>query len=317
MDDLEKQLMDLSGIKEPEPTPAPKPPSVVKDVEYGHVSHIPPVRTFSTDLADAVRTHGGSVVRVAIAEEEKHRREYEDTSIKSKKNITFVVVSIILLVAGVGAVVWAYTHRQQALTVAPLVVVTPESLVAADLHETIDITGMQTVDLYGAIRKIADEPRTQEGQIANIALVKSTGPTPTRPNIGEVFSALGTHAPDELVRALKPDFMLGTYLYANQNNLFLVIHGSAHDYVLSGMLKWEPYLFSDMVPLFAIDTHTMTRSQIETMTFVPSIIANQDARAALGADGKPLLYYAFLNQNTVIIATDSKTLIQAIAKFKR
>lgn len=316
MDDLEKQLMDLSGIKEPEQAAAPKPPSVVKDVEYGHVSHIPPVRTFSTDLADAVRTHGGSVVRVAIAEEEKHRREYEDTSIKSKKNIALIAVSGILIAAGVGAVIWAYTHKQAASVAAPVAVVAPESLVAADLHETIDITGMQTVDLYGAIRKIVDEPRIQEGQIANIVLVKSAGTTPTRPNIGEVLAALGTHAPDELVRALKPDFMLGTYLYNNQDNLFLVIHGSAHDYLLSGMLKWEPYLFSDMVPLFAIDTHMMTRSQIETMTFVPSVIANQDARAALDADGKPLLYYAFLNPNTIIIATDSKTLIQAIAKFK-
>lgn len=316
MDDLEKQLMDLSGIKEPEQTAAPKLPSVLKDADYGHASHIAPVRTFSTDLADAVRTHGGSVVRVAIAEEEKHRREYEDTSIKSKKNITLIVVSIILLAAGAAAVAWAYWHKEQASVVAPVVTAAPESLVASDLYETIDSTGMQAVDLYGAIRKIVDEPRIQEGQIANIVIVKSVGNAPTRPGISEFLTALGTHAPDELVRALKTDFMLGTYLYGGRDNLFLVVHGTAHDYLLSGMLKWEPYLFADMVSLFAIDTHTLTKNQIETMTFAPAIIANQDARAALGADGKPLLYYAFLNQNTIIIATDSKTLIQAIAKFK-
>lgn len=316
MDDLEKQLMDLSGIKEPEKPVVPPQPSVLKDADYGHAAHIPPVRTFTTDLADAVRTHGGSVVRVAIAEEEKRRRDYEEHSIKSKKNMALVGAGIVLLVAGAIAMFVSYRHRQEASVVVPVVTVAPESLVSADVHEKIDATGMQAVDLYGAIRRVVDEPHLQEGQIANIVIIKSLNGTQSRPGIGEFLAALGTHAPDELVRALKAEYMLGTYLYDGKDNLFLVMRGSAHDYVVAGMLKWEPYLFADMAPLFAVDTHTLTKAQIDGMTFKPAVIANQDARAAFGPDGTPLLYYAFLDQNTVIIATDSKTLIQAIAKFK-
>ena len=75
-------------MKEPDPSAAPpQTPSVVEGTDYGSAerSHIAPVRTFNSDLAEAVREHRGSVVRVAIAEEEAHRREYEEASIKIQR----------------------------------------------------------------------------------------------------------------------------------------------------------------------------------------------------------------------------------------
>ena len=58
------------------------------------------------------------------------------------------------------------------------------------------------------------------------------------------------NVPGDLSTALSPQYMLGVYNYTN-NNPFLIIQGTAHDYLLSGMLEWEPeILFNDMVPLF-------------------------------------------------------------------
>ena len=317
MDPLEKQLMDLSGIKEPEKPAVPAAPSVVEGTDYGSAqrSHIAPVRTFSTDLAEAVREHGGSVVRVAIEEEEAHRRDYEEASIKSRKNMAFVIIGTLLVIGGIVAVVWGIKHKEAATVVVPVVNVVPTSIIASDAAKTIDITGMPVGEIVAAIQKQVANPSIQSGQIENIILTSTSGSIAGRPTASDFLSTLGTHAPSSFLLALSNDYMLGTYLNGTQDNLFLVVHGTSHDFLLSGMLAWEPWLFNDLVPLFGINTSSLTKAQLQNMTFNDTVIGNHDARAVLAADGSPILYYSFLDQDTILFATDPKTLNQAVSKF--
>ena len=66
-----------------------------------------------------------------------------------------------------------------------------------------------------------------------------------------------------------------------------MIHGTANDYLVAGMLAWEPWTFNDLAPLFHIDTSGLTKAQLQNMTFTETVIGNLDARAVLDANGDP------------------------------
>ncbi len=279
-----------------------------------HKPHIAPIRTFNSDMAEAVREKGGSIVRVAIAEEERHRIEHEEASIGSKKNMAFVAGGIIVLIAAVGFFVWSYTQHKQAST-PPLVQTTqPSSLISADTSAPISISGMQIPDMVTAIQTAVNDPAMQSGTIKNIVLAEGANGAETRLSAAQFLMLLGAHTSTSFAQALLPDMMLGAYRY-DTGTLFLVVHGTAHDFLQAGMLAWEPYLFNDLTPLFAVDTSTFTKAQLQSVPFKDTIIANHDARAAFDASGKPLLFYSFLDTNTIIITTDPKTLTEAVRRF--
>ena len=284
-------------------------------VEYGtsHKGHLAPIRTFTSDLADAVREKGGSVVRVAIAEEEKHRKEYEEASITSTKNIIFTVLGILIVAGAIGFVGWTYYHKKTAATPDPTSSQTPTPALITNEHdESINTTGMQVPEMILAIQNIQNNPKIETGQVQNIILTEGLGAHMTTQRF---LKLLSTHVPQTFSQALLPDFMVGTYRYNNYDDLFVIMHGTAHDYLLAGMLEWEPYLFNDMTPLFDIDTSGFTKAELQSVGFQDAVIANRDARAAVDANKKPLFFYSFLDTNTIVFATNPKTLAEVVRRF--
>jgi hypothetical protein len=315
MDPLEKQLQEMS---EPNPVPTPTPaPETPSETVYGHdhKNHISPIRTFSSDMAEAVRSKGGSVVRIAIAEDERKRREKEEVSITSTKNMFFTLFGVIVVAGAIVLGVWAYMQKQNAKTITPATTNLPTSLVASDSAQGIDITNLEPTEIVARIREVVATEDTEAGTVKNIVL--ATGPAEARVRVtaSEFLSAIKTHADTvNFSRYLQAEFMLGTYRY-EANNLFFVVHGTDHDNLLAGMLAWEPYLFRDMIQLFKIDTSGFTASELQSVPFADTVIANRDTRAVLDANRKPLFFYSFLNQNTLIFAADAKTLSEVIRRF--
>lgn len=296
--------------------PTEKKPIMDDNYTSSHNGHIAPIRTFSSDLAEAVREHGGSVVRVAIEEEEKHKQEVEDMSIRSRSNMVFVVGGIAVVIGAIIFFFFIYSQKQTA-TVAPTVSqpTTPTSLITSENADVISITGIQTQDLITQIQQDVTNPKIQSGQVDNIILSKDGTVNPnTRLPASAFLSMIGTHAPTSFLRSLLPDYMIGS-VFSDHGSLFLVIHGTAHDYLLSGMLSWEPYLFNDMKTLFTLDQSSFTAAQLESLPFQDTLIENREARAVLDANQKPLFYYTFLDTNTVLFAKDTTILTEVVSRF--
>lgn len=274
-------------------------------------TRLQPVRTFSSDMANAVREKGGSVVRIAIAEEEKNRKEKEENSISSRKNILFTSIGMILFAGAIGALIWTYVYNKQASTVAPITQPAPSSIVYTENSQTIDTMGMSIPDIVSSIQTIVKAPNIQSGTIKNIVITQGLG---NRIPASQFLSAIGgAHAPADFLRSLAPEYMIGTYLYT-QDSLFLIVRGTAHDFLLSGMLTWEPFLLKDLAPLFAIDT-TGTNAGLVNTKWSDVFIENRDARAVVDANNKPILFYSYLDQNTIVFATDPKALTAVVQRF--
>lgn len=294
------------------PTPAITPHSEKAIYIAKHNSHIQPVRTFSSDLADAVREHGGSVVKIAIAENEKKQKEYEEVSITSHKNIVFSTLGIILLVGAIIGGVWVYKVKTKPVEVAQTPVV-QQSLIFSESNQIIDVvdaSSMESASLLTSINTIVNAPNIQSGTIKNI-VVTQNGQRITASQFLDGIRA--EHAPSDFLRTLSNEYMLGTYLYTD-NNLFLVLKGSAHDFLLSGMLEWEPFMLVDLAPLFAIDI-TGENARLLDTKMSDVVLDNHDARAVLDTSGKPVFFYSFIDPNTILFAKNPKMITTLVSRM--
>lgn len=277
----------------------------------GGKSQLPPVRTFSSDLAEAIREKGGSMVRIAIAEEEKRHREEAEVSITSRKNIIFTSVGTILVALAIIGLVWAYAYKKNASVVSlPVTPAAPSSIIFTETNQTVTINGMSAPQITGAIQSIVTAPNIQSGTMKNIIIVKDGIRIPA----AEFIPAIGaTEAPAEYLRSLSKEYMIGTYLYDN-DNLFLILRGTAHDFLLSGMLTWEPYLLGDLSPLFGIDT-TGDNAKLLNQPWKDVFVENRNARAVVDQNKKSVLFYTFLDPDTILIAADAKTLSAVVQRY--
>jgi hypothetical protein len=275
-------------------------------------SHIQPVRTFSSDLADAVREHGGSVVKIAIAENEKKQKEYQEASITSRKNIIFSTLGIILFVGAIVGGVWVYKIKTKPVEV----VQTPapqSSLVFSENNQIIDVvdaSAMESASLLTSINAIVASPNIQSGTIKNIVITQNKLSISASQFLGAVRIE---HAPTDFLRYLSNEYMLGTYLY-NDSNLFLILKGGAHDFLLAGMLEWEPFMLTDFAPLFGIDV-TGTNARLLDTKWSDVVLDNHDARAVLDTAGKPVFFYSFIDPNTILFAKNPKIITTLVSRF--
>lgn len=293
------------------------PPQETPDGDFNplHKTHVAPVRSFSSDLANAIREKGGSVVRIAIAEEEKHQREFQENSATSRKNIVFIIATTLIVLGALGSIIWVYKYKKaEDVPIVQTGPVLPTSIINAEDAQVIPVSGVKPQDIVLSINAIVTNPNIESGTIKNIIIADGTGSSAIRLPANQFLNSLGMHAPDEFLRSLSKEYMLGTYLY-DEGHLFLILKGTAHDFLLSGMIAWEQKLFRDMVPLFNIDTTSLTVAQLQTMPFNDMVIENHDVRAVVDAGGTPLFFYTFLDQNTIFMGTDSKTLVEAVRRF--
>jgi hypothetical protein len=139
------------------------------------------------------------------------------------------------------------------------------------------------------------------------------GGTATRVPANQFLSALGAHTTPAFLRALSQDYMLGMYFY-DRTNGYIILSGTARDYLLSGMIAWEPYMVQDLAPILGIDT-TGDKAALLNAPFADTLIENRTTRAVVGTDNKPVFFYSFLDDGTIFIGADGKTLTEAIRRL--
>lgn len=293
-------------------------PEIPMPTEHNeHKEHVQGIRTFSSDMAEAMREGKGSIIKIAIAEDERRRADRQEIESAPRKNLMLFLGGLIIFAVAIAGIYGLFVYRKNSAVVPVEQNVIPKSIIRSEDAGTLDITGKINSDIIDAIKAVVAKPGIRSGTVKNLILAKNSGAKDspmTRIPASDFLKILHSHAPDQFSRAISQDFMLGVYLY-NTSNLFLVIKGVAHDYMLSGMLGWEPFLMQDMVPLFGIDV-TGNSASLLNAKFKDTLVQNRDARAVVGSDGNPVLFYSFLDPNTVFIATDPKTLLEAVRRFE-
>lgn len=305
------------------PTPVesrPVPPPVEKKIEEPAVfsSGLQKIRTYQSDIAEALNQQKGTVVQIAVAEQTKRQEERKilpPTKV-SLRNIFFIAVGILLILGaltGIGYAVYKKSMEKKIVTVQELVVPSP---IHVENKQAIVSDGMLGADIKGAIKSIVAGTNIAPNTITQIYLTKGDGTTKQLVKTGDFMNAIGSTIPRLLVQSLDDTMTLGVFNKDSANNFFMVFHTDSYNTAFAGMLTWEPTMFDDLYQMFNLDVNGIDSSLFRA-TFKDKIIKNQDTRALLDASGTPVLFYTFLGQNkdTLIVTKTDGVLTEVLNRL--
>lgn len=295
------------------PQNVPEAPKVIPATEE-YKPQTAQMRTFSTDLAEELRKHQGSAMKIAVMENEKRFKKQQALSDEPKKNRMLVLSGIIIVVVAIAIATGVYFYQKK-INTPPVIEINqiPASIVHSENLKTLNVTKMSASDIATTLTDFVKKSDTQTGMIDNVYITQGPKGSETRLTSSMFLSVIGAHITPEFANTLTQEYMVGVYAYTKPN-LFVVLRGTQHDYMLGGMLSWESYFLYDMAPLFGIDT-TGDNSYLLNTSMTETLIENHDTRAVLDKNNIPILFYSFLDANTVIITNDSKTLSEAVRRM--
>jgi hypothetical protein len=298
------------------------------------------IRTYESDIADAIQHRGTSQVSITLAEEKKRREDgvvvlnTENTPKTPRswgKNILKIVISILLLAAGVAIAYYLYTISPLSIkqpstpaTNSPTLVIS--SIITPDLQKIIDVTGKTNGGIINQIQNTYQPSLLPNGGILELVIAAQASTTEngqttsvlTKMTGVQFISALGLVPPNALTSSLTNQWMLGIYSATAETEAsgsapasFVILTTNFFQNAFAGMLKWEPTMGSDLSGLFGLQASQWSAGQ-----FHDKVIKNKDAREFTDAEGNPLFLYSFVNNNTLVIAQSETALGEIITRFE-
>lgn len=275
--------------------------------------NIKTVRTYLSDMADTVRNNEISVIKVALAEQNKHEREdiYRKIEGSPTKKIFWLIGGIILVAGAIYGTY--YVLKQKATQNIPDQITREKTLLSYDEIYSIDATNInELADKINIAKKELNIPNNF-GSIKYFSLSKELNDIKEKIPVSEFFSAMGFGASSSLVLSLSDSYMVGTYT-SNIPYLFLIFQIKNYEYSYAGMLDWERTLASDMFYLFELDT-TESKLKLSSRKWKDIIINNKDVRVLLNENGKEILYYLFADKKNILITDSEETIKEIISRL--
>ena len=292
------------------------------------------LRTYKGDLEQVVGTDEGSLVGIASAESIKRYsgQQVAPTVIENRANsnseaikkIGIVILSTILVVLGVGSAFYFY-GKSNSVIVNPTQNVS--SFIFVDENYGFDITDLSRRQILNELTAINNSTNISLGRIRNVFITESFIDEQgleqrALVNASDFLKAIDAQVPASFLRSLGRDFMVGIHVF-NGNQPFIILSTGFYENAFVGMLEWERDLKEDFTPFLGeekaktVDT-TQTNTTVyktTTPTFSDAVLKNKDVRVLKDDDGKIILLYSFVDQNTIVITTNESTFSEVLSRY--
>jgi hypothetical protein len=260
------------------------------------------IKTYRSDVAEAIKSQQQSVAKIAIAEDKQRRERKRDTETVPKKKFWLPFLTIVLIILGAVAIPtiqYILNQKKQEVLVS-----TEKTIVPFDRQEIFTLNNATRDDLIGAINKFQTKPSI-DSTIEYIKILENiqdvNKKTVTQKIGSNVFAGLiGPNMSSALARSFDSDYMYGTEDSDNPK-LFILFKTSSYQQTFANMLRWETKMISDLTPILNISTDAVDKS------FVDQIVINKDIRAITASDGTIIFLYGFLDNQTLVITTSPQT----------
>lgn len=314
-------------------TPKVKPvvPTMVESLRAQSSSPLHPLRTLRSDVEDTVKERKTSMVTVAAAEENRRASKVEVMPLNGeapqrKKSTAFLIVSaLVLLVVGGGLLVFAFMPTKQ-VPIANEPQLPASTLIYADETIPLPLAGHNRTSVMNDLVAMRENTALSLGLIREIYPTKLSTSTnlSEREEIAPVLRLIAPHANDAFLRTLTEKYILGVHVF-DGNQAFLMVTTSSYEQTFVGMVEWESDMLADLLPLF--ERRPRPRSPNERLSttsapsvintgFVDMVIENHDARVLKDSNGNIVLLWTFINQNTLAITTNERTLAELVSRIR-
>jgi hypothetical protein len=302
-DDSKKPEEALENADQKLNVPKPVKP---EDLEGG-------VRTYATDIAEMMKREKGSIIKIALAEQERRDKFKEKLDPTATKNVVVMMLGFILIVGGIMIFIYSIVNRSKPVDVTISNVVFP-SLIFTENQVQIDMTDLNKTELFNAIEAQVGN-RTLVPETINNLYISYKTPVGQAAVPATVFlQKLGINVPDTLFQNLYPQFMLGVYSMEPKNNEFLIFKVKDFNDTFIAMRDWEESMLSDTLRLFKIDTSGDGKA-IFSKDFETVTLFNKEARVLKNSSDKVILSYIFLDPKTVMVTTQTDAVQEVIKRL--
>jgi len=281
------------------------------------ISKLKNLRTYSSDMVEAVRTNEMSVIKIALAEKNRQEQEavYKKAEGTKTSKVLFAIGGLILI----GLAVWGSSYVLEKKKISDNAIINKnqkvETFINYDNSYFVDITNATNV--VGIVSAINSKRIEKEEGISAIFFTKKNEDITTAVSKDDFLSVLKVTAPSSLVRSLSEDFLLGEYLkkesVGKETSVFLIFGINNYNLAYASMLDWEKSMLQDLFVLFNIKISDSDNSLFEK-SWRDIIINNKDARVLYGENGEGVLFYSFINKNNLIITSNSETFKEIISQ---
>lgn len=276
------------------------------------------IHTYMSDMAEVVRQNEMSVIKIAVEEQKRRQTNdyYQKIENTSKKKIFWIIGGLIIL-GGAIALTFFTLQKEKEKNTPPVIIKTPEALIAYDTEESIDMTNVinkiDVVNIFGKELATRNAPES----IKAIFLKNKTDEVIAPFTLESFIGTLKTTVPGPLLRSFSADYMIGTYtpvsLY-DKSHLFLIIKINDYNQAYAGMLEWEKTMLNDLFSIFNINIADNNKYLFEK-SFKDIVIKNKDARILYTSDGTDVLFYLFPDKNTLIISDNQEAIKEIITRL--
>ena len=289
-----------------------------KDKQPQNNGNLKTVRTYLSDMADTVRANEISVIKVALAEQNKHEREdlYRKAEGTPLSKILWIIGGIILIIGAITGIY--FIMQKKAKDNIPQQITKEETLISYDEIYNLDLAeGDNIIDKIVAAQKEVNTSG-KDNSIKFISISNEIAGVKEKIPVKEFFQRIQSEVPSSLIRSLSDSYMIGTYKKDSTSNdkasLFIIFQVSDYSYAYAGMLEWEKTMAGEMYDLFGLKTN-QNRLQINQEPFKDVIMWNKDARILYNENGTPILYYLFTDKNNLIITDNSDAIKEIMARL--
>lgn len=298
------------------------------------------LRTYTSDMADAVRENEASVIKIALAEKEKREQEEvwkEAEGTKTSKTM-YVIGGIVFLVIAIASIFYLFYIKKNTPTKQTNQSEKINTFFVYDSSVNIDASNATSAN---DIDKLIGEKTGVSSGLKAIFLEKKIGEANVLLTSSEFLHIIDAGASSALIRSLSDNFLLGKYATKGTTGekTFLVFEIQNYSQVYASMLSWEKSLAKDLNPIFKIESEANTQvetnqnnqenttpqintennPEIKTSILDKSwndmVINNRDARALVNDKGEGVMFYAFINKDKLVITNDVNTLRDLITRL--
>lgn len=224
---------------------------------------IRPLRTYADDVKNVISNQNISKTKMFVAEQDRRelelkQRQKED--VHNPKNKFFVVLTIILVLLGAGALSFIfliYPNLPKENT-NPIIATIKTSFISVESQKEIVTENRNILNVFEEIGQTIETP-FEKNTIKEILLTK-TEEVETESGINDkkvtisteqLFDLIDSNAPDSLIRSLNKDFFFGVHA-TNYNDPLLIFQVEDFENAYAGMLEWESSIALDLKKIFSV-----------------------------------------------------------------
>lgn len=270
------------------------------------------LRTYSSDMAKALKQNQGSVIKIAMAEQ-KRKNEANEMPVETKKKRGWIFAILLTLVLGFVAlgVAWYFGSSRPIEVKKPISI--QNSMIFVEREKVFEWYGTRGT-VISNINQSKTEMLSYQGQMMNLFGVVAIESGTKEARFDDLSKVVGMGVSKSFSIDTVKDFMIGVDSNQTGSHMFMIIESASFDSLFSGMIAWERTMLRDIYEIYGIDKFIAERN-FETQ-WVDKIIKNKDTRILYDSENNMILMYGYAENNVVVVTDNQETFDRVLSRLQ-